>query len=118
VAHDAAFFRSPDAPEQVSLTRRKAVRGVLRALVAARLARPGIPVSVEALVAAGWPGEKILPAAGAERVYAAIATLRRLGLRGFIAQQADGYLLRADRTVLIHEPRAPSPDPSGSTSTP
>jgi predicted ATPase len=105
VAHDAAFFRSPDAPEQVSLARRKAVRAVLRALVAARLERPGVAISVEALVAAGWPGEKVLPAAGAERVYAAIATLRRLGLRAFIAQEDDGYLLRADRAVLIHEPR-------------
>lgn len=103
VADDAAFFRSPDAEEQVSLARRKSVRGVLRALVMARLSRPGIPLSIEALVLAGWPGEKILASAGAERVYAAIATLRRLGLRGFIAQESDGYLIRADRPVLVHE---------------
>jgi tetratricopeptide (TPR) repeat protein len=104
VSEDAVFFRSPDTGEAVSLARRKAVRGVLRALVDARLTRPGIPVAVESLVSAGWPGEKVLPAAGAERVYAAIATLRRLGLRGVIAQEADGYLVPADRSVVRHDP--------------
>jgi tetratricopeptide (TPR) repeat protein len=105
VAEDGAYFRSPETGEPVSLVRRKAVRGVLKALVEARLARPGVPVTMEALIAAGWPGEKVLPAAGAERVYAAIATLRRLGLRGVIAQKADGYLLPADRAVLPHAAR-------------
>jgi predicted ATPase len=104
VSEDGAFFRSPESGEAVSLARRKAVRGVLRALVDARLHRPGIPVAVEALVTAGWPGEKVMPAAGAERVYAAIATLRRLGLRGIIAQQADGYLVPADRSIVRHDP--------------
>lgn len=56
-----------------------------------------------------FTGERILPTAGAERVYAAIATLRRLGLRGFLAQHGAGYLLRADRPVVTHEPAA---DPS------
>jgi predicted ATPase/predicted negative regulator of RcsB-dependent stress response len=104
VAHDGSFFRAPDATEQVSLARRKALRGIVSALVEARLARPGVPLSVEALVRAGWPGERVLAAAGAERVYAAIATLRRLGLRGFLVQQGEGYLLRADRPVVTHEP--------------
>ncbi len=104
VAEDGSFFRSPETGEPVSLVRRKAVRGVLKALVEARVARPGVPVTIDALVTAGWPGEKVLPAAGAERVFAAIATLRRLGLRGVIAQKADGYLLPADRAVLPHAP--------------
>ncbi|NUP04519.1 MAG: tetratricopeptide repeat protein [Polyangiaceae bacterium] len=106
VAHDASFFRSPDAAEQVSLARRKSLRAILRVLVEARLARPGVPLTVETLVSVGWPGERILSAAGAERVYAAIATLRRLGLRAFLVQQGDGYMLRADRPVVLHEPRA------------
>jgi tetratricopeptide (TPR) repeat protein len=104
IAEDAAFFRSPDTGEAVSLLRRKAVRAVLRALLEARISRPGVPVSIDALVSAGWPGEKVLAAAGAERVYAAIATLRRLGLRGVIAQEADGYLIPANRAVLTHDP--------------
>lgn len=105
VAQDASFFRAPDATEQVSLARRKSLRGILRALVEARLARPGVPVSVDALVAAGWPGERVLAAAGAERVYAAVATLRRLGLRAFLVQEGAGYLLRADHPVVTHDPR-------------
>jgi tetratricopeptide (TPR) repeat protein len=61
VAHDASFFRAPDSAEQVSLARRKALRAILRTLVEARLARPGVPLSVEALVAAGWPGRRSSP---------------------------------------------------------
>lgn len=106
VSEDGSFFRSPETGQPVSLARRKAVRGILRALIEARQTRPGVPVSVEALIAAGWPGEKVLPGAGAERVYAAIATLRRLGLRGLISQSADGYLVPADRAVIPHDPGA------------
>lgn len=103
VGEDAAFFRLSETGDAVSLARRKAVRGVFRALVEARLSRPGVPVAVEALVAAGWPGERMVFGAGPERVYAAIATLRRMGLRGLIVQQGDGYLLPADRPVLRHD---------------
>lgn len=105
VGEDAAFFRVSEAGDEVSLVRRKAVRGVFHALVEARLSRPGTPVPVEALVAAGWPGERMISGAGTERVYAAIATLRRMGLRGLILQQGDGYLLPPDRPVLRHDPR-------------
>ncbi|MBK6520507.1 MAG: hypothetical protein IPG04_41880 [Polyangiaceae bacterium] len=89
MAHDASFLSRPRTPaEQVSLARRSgAAYAILRTLVEARPARPGVPLSVEALVAAGWL-EKVLAAAGAERVWAAIiATLRRLGLSGFLEQQ-------------------------------
>ena len=62
-----------------------------------------MPLSVDALVVAGWPGERILSAAGAERVYAAIATLRRLGLRGLLVQHGEGYLIRADCPIATHD---------------
>lgn len=104
VGEDASFFRLSETGDAVSLVRRKAVRAVFQALVEARLSRPGVPVAVEALVAAGWPGERMVAGAGTERVYAAIATLRRMGLRGLILQQGDGYLLPADRPVLRHAP--------------
>ena len=34
-----------------------------------------------------------MPEAGTERVYTAVATLRRLGLRKLLLQRDDGYLL-------------------------
>jgi hypothetical protein len=76
---------------------------VLRALVDARSSQPGVPVSVETLVAAGWPGERILPAAAAGRVYTAIATLRRMGLRGVVEQTGTGYLIPPQIPVVLHE---------------
>lgn len=103
VARDGSFFRVSERGPSVSLCRRAAVRGVLRALVEARSSEPGVPLSLEALVAAGWPGERILPAAAAGRVYTAIATLRRLGLRGVVEQVGTGYLIPPQIPVLLHD---------------
>ena len=63
--------------------------------------RPGEATSVPALVQAGWPGERIRAAAGAERVYAAVATMRRLGLSGVIQQKGDGYLLSPQYPLVM-----------------
>jgi hypothetical protein len=38
----------------------------------------------------------MLPKAGATRVYTAIASLRRLGLRDYLLREERGYLLRTD----------------------
>ncbi len=48
------------------------------------------------LVTAGWPGERLVAEAAAGRLYAAIATLRRMGLRDWLQRRDDGYLLDAD----------------------
>ncbi|MCB9610387.1 MAG: AAA family ATPase [Polyangiaceae bacterium] len=103
VAKDASFFRLSDQAHNVALGRRRAVRGVLRALVAARHAQPGVALSVDDLIRAGWPGERILPSAAAGRVYTAIATLRRMGLRGVVEQNGAGYLIPAEIPLLVHE---------------
>lgn len=101
VARDGSWFRAPGSDASVPLERRKAIRGVLQALARRREERPGEPASVVELVEAGWPGERILAAAGAERVYAAVATLRRLGLQGVIQQKAGGYLLSPQYPVVM-----------------
>ncbi|MGE3673200.1 MAG: hypothetical protein AB7K71_26240, partial [Polyangiaceae bacterium] len=103
VAKDASFFRLSDQAQAVALGRRRAVRGVLRALVDARHAQPGVALSVDDLIRAGWPGERILPSAAAGRVYTAIATLRRMGLRGVVEQNGAGYLIPAAIPLLVHE---------------
>jgi hypothetical protein len=66
---------------------------ILEALVDHHHAHPGAGLTLDALLAAGWPGERVVPAAGANRVYVALTTLRKLGLRGLVLSQDDGYLI-------------------------
>lgn len=93
-AADASWFRV-GTQEEVKLGRRKALKSLLLALVTARQRKPGAALTIAELIRAGWPGERMLPHAGSERVYAAIATLRRLGLRNVLEQHEDGYRIAA-----------------------
>ncbi|MEZ4240343.1 MAG: hypothetical protein R3F59_30160 [Myxococcota bacterium] len=77
----------------VDLARRPTLRRVAARLVEQRLAAPGVALPLDAVLAAGWPGERILPEAGANRVYVAMATLRKLGLAAALLTRDDGYLL-------------------------
>jgi hypothetical protein len=96
-------FRWP-AGNVVPLPPRSPMRRVLDRLVAERLARPGAAVSVDDLVAAGWPGERIREDAALNRLYVALATLRKRGLRELIVSTEGGYAL--SRAVPFE--RAPS----------
>jgi hypothetical protein len=100
VGRDGAWFATgEDSP--VDLRTRFALSRILRALVSSRLASPDATVSVDALVAAGWPGEKLLADSGANRVYVAIATLRRQGLRDVIERREGGYRIAIDVTTEL-----------------
>ncbi|MCA9624401.1 MAG: tetratricopeptide repeat protein [Myxococcales bacterium] len=92
ISAHARAFRVP-GKEAVDLSTRRAPRRILAALVDHREAYPGIALGLDELLAAGWPGEKLLPEAGATRVYTAIATLRRMGLKPYLLRGDDGYLL-------------------------
>ena len=92
VGPEARWFRCGEG-ERVDLSRRGALRLMLLALVERRLARAGEASAWEAMLAAGWPGERVLAAAAATRVRVAISTLRRLGLAGILLTRDDGYLL-------------------------
>jgi predicted ATPase len=92
------WFRIPYG-EVVSVARWRPLQRLLERLAERREIAPGEPLSVEALVAAGWPGERMLPKAGATRVYTAIASLRRLGLRDMLMRDDRGYLLRTDVAI-------------------
>ena len=80
----------------------KALRRVLWALAEHRRERPGHPMSVARLVAAGWPGERILPRAASMRVRNAVLRLRRAGLVGVLRTDSDGYAL--DASVPLEMP--------------
>lgn len=92
IGKDVGSFRvGPRAP--VDLRRKRATRLMLKALVEARVQRPGEPIVVDALVKATWPGERILPQAALSRVYVTVLMLRNLGLRTILVQRDGGYLL-------------------------
>jgi hypothetical protein len=77
----------------VDLSRRRPLWLVLSALADARLERSGESVGRETLLEAGWQGERMHPEAALNRLYVAIATLRKLGLRDALLNRDDGYLI-------------------------
>jgi tetratricopeptide (TPR) repeat protein len=84
----------------VDLGRREALRRIVLRLAAEREHGPGEAVPAGALVAAGWPGERIDGAAAGNRLRNAIATLRRFGLRDVLLTRSDGYLLDPGRPLV------------------
>jgi predicted ATPase len=92
VGADARSLRHPDG-EAIDLARHGALRQVLDALVTRRLAEPGVALSASALLAAGWPGERVRHESGMLRVYSIIRRIRALGLAEALVTRDDGYLL-------------------------
>ncbi len=86
---------------RVDLETRPALRLLLLSLARQRLTHPGEALTTEALVAEGWPGERILPKAAASRLYMAMSRLRQLGLRDWVKRRDDGYLLDADVPLVL-----------------
>jgi predicted ATPase/predicted negative regulator of RcsB-dependent stress response len=99
LTRDARTVVLPEG-EAVSLERRGSLRRLVLALVQRRLgegdglaADRGRGLSVDELAEAGWPGERVLVEAAQTRVRVAVATLRKLGLRGLLVTRDDGYVL-------------------------
>lgn len=93
-----------DGGQRIDLARRPALRRLMAALLDARRATPGVPLSAELLFAAGWPGERARFESSIQRVYTAIYSLRRFGLEPVLLSRDGGYLL--DPTVAV-DPSAP-----------
>jgi hypothetical protein len=87
--------RSMTTPEgrQVELEKHPALWRIIAFLVEVHTRTPGQAVAVAELVSAGWPDERVRPEPGARRVYTALSTLRRRGLRAWIVKREDGYCL-------------------------
>lgn len=94
-----SWFERPGVG-RVDLARRRSLRLLFAALLGAHVAKGGA-LSVDALVAAGWPGEQVMPESGAMRVWTAIRTLRRLGLAGVLVSRDGGYVLDPDLTIEL-----------------
>ncbi|MCU0671396.1 MAG: hypothetical protein MUE69_01255 [Myxococcota bacterium] len=82
--------------ERVELGTRKSLRGVMRALVDAH---GSTALPWDALLAAGWPGERVSAEAGMQRVRVAVSTLRKLGLAAVLETVEGGYRLDPRATV-------------------
>ncbi len=92
VGDKGLWFRAPESA-RVPLDRRRPLALILDRLARARDERPGAEVTSDELLEAAWPGERVLPAAGAHRVRVAVATLRKLGLKDVIQTGEEGYRL-------------------------
>lgn len=78
----------------VDLSRRRPLARILAAL-----AQTGEPIDAPDLIAAGWPGERIVRHAARIRLRVAIATLRSMGLARHIVTTRKGYALAC---VIVH----------------
>lgn len=86
---------------RVELRTRVALRRVLASLVERRVRAPGVALTTHALVEAGWPGERIAHEAAADRVYAAVGALRKLGLDGVLVRLDGGYALSPEVPIAV-----------------
>lgn len=99
VARDGAWFTSEGA--RVDLAHRPNLSRVLAALAKHHVDGASDCLSVEDLFEAGWPGERVARSAAAARVYVAIATLRKLGLRRSLERSGGGYRISAQHPTRV-----------------
>jgi hypothetical protein len=105
VDHEGRWFRVR-GQERVELAHRKTLARVFAALVAQRRSAPGVASSMAELLAAGWPEERVLERAGANRVHVALTTLRKLGLREWLLRRDEGYLIDPEADVRVSDSAA------------
>lgn len=98
VGPESRWFRV--SGERVDLLRRRAVRLVLDRLVTERLASPGTALSIDALFAAGWPGERASESSARNRVHVTLTRLKDLGLRALLWSRDDGVLIAPSARVV------------------
>ena len=91
----------------VDLSAHPSAGRVLELLVRRRLASPGTPVTAGELVAAGWPGEKLLHAAGVNRLRVLLTSLRAEGLREILKGEQGSYWI--DPAVPVAWQKSPIP---------
>jgi tetratricopeptide (TPR) repeat protein len=103
VAPAALGFAAPGAAWQ-DFRRRQPLRRLLLELVEQRRRAPGKSVSAERLIEAAWPGERIQAEAATNRLYVALATLRKLGLKDVVLSRDEGYVIDPDVEIVWVEP--------------
>lgn len=92
VGPDARWLRLPDGSQQ-DLATRQPLRRLLTRLVEQHREAPGQGLTLDALRDAGWPGERVIRDAAANRVHVALTELRRRGLRAWLLRRGNSYLI-------------------------
>lgn len=93
------------AKDGVKHTLGHALSRIVTALVDRHDEAPDASLSLQDLFEAGWPGERPVAGAGANRVYVALTQLRRMGLRDIIERNEHGYRLAPRAVVRFVSPR-------------
>lgn len=100
VQRDARFIVCSEG--RVDLSQRHALRNLVRALIETLPSERGAPpLRAASLIAAGWPGETIMPRAAKNRLHVALTTLRQLGLGRAIRSEAHAYSLDAEIVRIV-----------------
>jgi predicted ATPase len=106
IASDGSWFAAAEGAERVAVASETG-RRILEALLRARTERPGRTVAHDRLITLAWPGERMSPRAGRNRLKVGVSKLRAQGLRELIQTGPGGYYLATSQDV-----RPLAPDPS------
>ena len=96
IAHDASFIDT-DAGGRTRLG--AALRRIVLLLLRLHAERSGRSASLEELLAAGWPAERMHPDSARNRLHVALSKLRKLGLGAVLERFDTGYRLSPDANV-------------------
>jgi hypothetical protein len=77
----------------------RASRLIVQELVARRRKEGSPALTAQELLEVGWPGERPIAQAGANRVYVELNRLRRMGLRDLLVKTTEGYCLSPETIV-------------------
>lgn len=72
---------------------------------------PGCGLSLDELQEAGWPGERMLPDAAANRIHVGMTQLRKLGLKAWLRRSREGYFLDPALPIELLDGAPPSLPP-------
>ncbi len=100
IGEDGRWFRLPGG-EVVDIATRGPLRRIVASLAEARTGDGHEALSVEELLERGWPGEQVIPEAAKNRVYVAVATLRKMGLKDVLIRRDDGYVLDPEVALRV-----------------
>lgn len=95
----AAWFVAGDG-SLTDLSGRPSLHRLFRALLERHASPEPTPIDTFALFDIGWPDVQIDPTAARNRVYVGVSNLRKLGLRSWLLQGPDGYMLSPELFVV------------------
>ena len=88
---------------RISLDRRRPMHGLLYLFAARAAVGNRFPIAAHELIAAGWPGERMLPRAAINRLYVTLSRLRAIVLGDNLVAGRGGWRLADDLSVRVVE---------------